>query len=209
MKKIYFVLPIIATFLVFMGVETQMNFATEELSPSNTGKTSEEKALPLSGTKKILVAYYSRTGNTREIASQIHKSVGGDIFEIQTVEPYPEDYEEVKKKAAQEQESGYKPALKAKIKNLKSYDLVFIGYPIWWGTIPPPVKTFLSEYDFSGKTIVPFCTHGGSSLGRSVTAVSELCPKSTVLDGMAFWGRDAKTAQNEVSEWLHKIKMTK
>ena len=98
MKKIYFLLPIIATFLVFMGVETQMNFATEELSPSNTGKTSEEKALPLSGTKKILVAYYSRTGNTREIASQIHKSVGGDIFEIQTVEPYPEDYEEVKKK---------------------------------------------------------------------------------------------------------------
>jgi flavodoxin len=183
--------------------------SSEDFSLSNTGNASEEELLPLSGTKKILVAYFSHSGNTREIANQIHKSVGGDIFEIQAVKPYPDDYEAVKKQARQEQDSGYKPALKTKIENIKSYDLVFIGYPIWWGTIPAPVRTLLSEYDFSGKAIAPFCTHGGSGLGRSVTDISTLCPKSTLLDGVAIWGRDVKTAQNKVSEWLRKIKITK
>jgi flavodoxin len=160
-------------------------------------------------TKKILVAYFSHSGNTREIANQIHKSVGGDIFEIQAVKPYPHDYDAVVQQARQELDSGYKPELKTKVKNIKSYDLVFIGYPVWWGTFPAPVKTFLSEYDFSGKTIAPFCTHEGSGLGRSATDISKLCTKSTVLDGVAIRGRDVKTAQNKVSEWLRKIKITK
>ena len=159
--------------------------------------------------KKILVAYFSHSGNTREIANQIHKSVGGDIFEIQSVKPYPDDYDAVVKQARQELDSGYKPALKTKVENIKSYDLVFIGYPNWCSTFPAPVKTFLSEYDFSGKTIVPFCTHEGSGLGRSVTDISKLCPKSTLLDGFAIRGSDVKTAQNKVSEWLRKIKITK
>jgi len=144
-----------------------------------------------------------------KLTNQIHKFAGGDIFEIQVVETYPEDYEEVKKRAMQEQESGYKPSLKTKIENIDSYDLIFIGYPIWWGTIPAPIKSFLSQYDLSGKTIVPFCTHGGSGLGRSVADISELCPKATVLEGKATRAGDAKTAQNEVSEWLRKINVTK
>jgi len=160
-------------------------------------------------TKKILVAYFSHSGNTREIANQIHKSMSGDIFEIQAVKPYPHDYDAVVKQAKQELDSGYKPALKTAIENIKSYDLVFIGYPIWWGTIPAPVKTFLSEYDLSGKTIVPFCTHEGSSLGRSVTDISKLCPKSNLRDGVAIWGRDVKTEQNTVPGWLEKIKIMK
>jgi flavodoxin len=192
-----------------MGVPNQMNFAAEECNLSNTGNTNEEEALPLSGTKKILVAYFSHSGNTREIATQIHKIVGGDIFEIQAVKPYPKDYDEVVKQAKQELDSGYKPALKTKAENIKSYDLVFIGYSIWWGTFPAPVKTFLLEYDFSGKTIVPFSTHGGSGLGRSVTDISKLCPRSTLLDAVAIWGRDVKTAQNMVSKWVRKIKITK
>ncbi len=159
--------------------------------------------------EKILVGYFSHSGNTREIANKIHKNVGGDIFEIKAVKPYPDDYDAVVKQAKQELDSGYKPALKTKIENIKSYDLVFIGYPIWWGTFPAPVKTFLSEYGFSGKTIVPFCTHEGSGLGRSVSDISKLCPKSTLLDSIAIWGRDVKSAQNEVSEWLQKIKITK
>jgi len=156
------------------------------------------------GRKKVLIVYYSRSGNTREIANQIHKSVGGDFFEIQVVKPYPEDYEEVKKIAMQEQQSGFKPALKTKVENFWSYDVIFVGTPIWWGTIAAPVKSFLSEYDFSGKTIVPFTTHGGSGLGRSVADISKLCPNSILLDGIAIWGRNVKTAQNEVSEWLQK-----
>jgi len=160
-------------------------------------------------TNKILVVYFSHSGNTREIANQIHKSAGGDIFEIQAINPYPHDYDAIVQQARQELDSGYKPAVKTKMENIKSYDLVFIGYPIWWGTVPAPVRTFLSEYDFSGKTIVPFCTHEGSGLGRSATDISKLCPKSALLDGVAIRGRDVKTAQNKVSEWLRKITITK
>jgi flavodoxin len=159
--------------------------------------------------KKILVVYFSHSGNTREIANQIHKSVSGDIFEIQAVKPYPHDYDAAVKQARQELDSGYKPALKTKIENIKSYDLFFIGYPIWWGTVPAPVRTFLSEYDFSGKTIAPFCTHEGSGLGRSIADVSNSCPQSTLLDGVAIRGREVKTAQNKVSVWLRKITVTK
>jgi flavodoxin len=146
-------------------------------------------------TNKILLAYFSHSGNTREIANQIHKSVGGDIFEIQAVKPYPHDYDTVVQQARQELDSGYKPVLKTKLEDIKSYDLVFVGSPNWWGTIPAPVRVF--------------CTHAGSGLGRSVTDISKLCPKSTLLDGVAIWGRDVKTAQNTVSGWLRRIKITK
>jgi len=156
---------------------------------------------------KTLVAYFSRTGNTREIANQIHEKFGGDIFKIQTVNPYPSNYNECVEQAKQELEKGYRPELKTMVKNIESYDVVFIGYPIWWGTMPMAVATFLSEYDLSGKTIVPFCTHEGSGLGRSDKDITKLCPKSTILDGIAVWGRDAKTAQNEVSERLRELEM--
>lgn len=189
-------LPVTAAFLILLGVSVQMNYAAEE-------------AMSLSGTKKILVAYFSHSGNTREIANQIHKIVGGDIFEIQSVKPYPKDYNSVVKQARQELDSGYKPELKTKVDTIKSYDVIFIGYPNWWSTIPAPVKTFLSEYDLSGKTVVPFCTHGGGGLGRSVADISKLCPKSTLLDSFAILGANAKTSQSDVSEWLRKIKIMK
>jgi flavodoxin len=159
-------------------------------------------------TEKILVAYFSHSGNTREIANQIHRNVGGDIFEIQSVMPYPHNYDAVVEQAKQELKSGHKPALKTKMENIKSYDLVFIGYPNWCSTVPAPVRTFLLEYDFSGKTVVPFCTHEGSGLGRSASDISKLCPKSTLLDGIAIRGSDVKTAQNKIYEWLEKIKIT-
>ncbi len=159
--------------------------------------------------KKTLITYYSHTGNTREIANQIHMNIGGDIFEIQGVKRYPDDYEEHKKQAKEELASEHKPSLNTKIENIRSYDLIFIGYPIWWGTFPAPIRTFLSEYDLSRKTVVPFCTHLGSGLGRSVKDIAALCPNSTILDGLAVWGKDAKTAQNDVSEWLRKIKIMK
>ncbi|WXG42255.1 MAG: flavodoxin [Candidatus Freyarchaeum deiterrae] len=164
----------------------------------NTSSTEENN---------ILVAYFSHSGNTRVIATQIHESVGGDIFEIVSVDPYPSDYDEVVEQARKELREEYRPKLKTKVENMKSYNVVFIGHPNWWGTIPMPVATFLSEYDFSGKTIVPFCTHEGSRQGRSVTDIKKLCPQSTILDGLAVRGGDVKNAQNEVSKWLRKIGM--
>ncbi len=167
-----------------------------------------EEAPALSGSKKILVAYFSHSGNTREIANQIHKGAGGDIYEIQSVKPYPDDYDATVKRARQELDSGDRPALKMKVANIESYDLVFIGYPCWWGTIPAPVRTFLSEDDLSGKTIAPFCTHEGSGLGRSVAEISKLCPRSTLLDAVAIRGSDVRTAHKKVFDWLRKIKVT-
>jgi len=102
--------------------------------------------------KNILVAYFSYSGNTREIANQIHKSAGGDIFEIQSAKPYPDDYDAVVAQAKQELKSGHKPALKTNVENIESHDLIFIGYPNWCSTITAPVMAFLSQYDFSGKT---------------------------------------------------------
>jgi flavodoxin len=171
-------------------------------------KVFVHSATPCESAKKIHVAYFSHSGNTLEIANQIHENVDGDIFEIVTVDPYPSDYNKVVKQAKQEQESGYKPTLKTKIENIESYEVVFIGYPNLCGTIPRPVATFLSEYDLSGKTIVPFCTHEGSCLGRSITDLTKLCRQSTILDGLAVRGRDVKNAQIEVSKWLRKIAMT-
>lgn len=155
----------------------------------------------------ILVVYFSHSGNTRVIANQIHEKVGGDNFEIVTVNPYPTDYDAVVDQAKQEQEDNYRPELATEVKDIDSYDVVFVGYPNWWGTMPMPVFTFLEEYDFSGKTIIPFCTHEGSGLGRSVEDITTICPQSTIQKGLAIRGSSIETAQDDVSKWLHEIGM--
>lgn len=161
-------------------------------------------AAPATG-RKVLVVYYSRSGNTREVASQIHQALGGDIVEIQTVSPYPADYKETTTQAKQELESGFKPPITTKIADIASYDVVFVGSPNWWGTIATPVMTFLTEHDLSGKTIAPFITHEGSALGRSAADIGKLCPKANILEGLAVRGKSAKSAQDDVAAWLRKL----
>lgn len=153
----------------------------------------------------MLVAYFSHSGNTRVVAGQIRDIVGGDTFEIVAVDPYPADYDEAVERARKELDGKCRPKLKTRVKSMESYDVVFIGYPNWWGTIPMPVASFLSDYDFSRKTIAPYCTHEGSRLGRSVEHITELCPKSIVRDGLAIRGRDVKNVRKEVAEWLRRI----
>ena len=150
-----------------------------------------------------LTAYFSHSGNTRVVANQIHETTGGEIFEIVPVDPYPQEYNAVVEQARKELDQDYMPPLKMKVENMDSYDLVFIGYPNWWGTIPRPVAAFLLEYDFSGKTIAPFCTHEGSGLGRSVADIEKLCPGATVLGGLAVRGSSVKRSQENVNNWLH------
>ncbi|MBN2266873.1 MAG: hypothetical protein JW725_00835 [Candidatus Babeliaceae bacterium] len=174
---------------------------------SKTLSSSPKEQPPISTRKEILIAYFSHSGNTREIANQIHKNVGGDIFEIVTVKPYPSDYNKVVNQARQELKDDYKPELKTKVENMQSYNVVLIGYPNWCSTIPMPVAKFLSEYDFSGKTIVPFCTHEGSRLGRSVIDIAKICPMSNISDGLEIRGSEVRNAQRKVSEWLRKIRM--
>lgn len=156
--------------------------------------------LPVIDPDKMLVAYFSRSGTTRTIAKLIQEKMGCDIFEIVPVDPYPSNYNQCVDQAKKELNAQLRPALKTRVENMNAYDLVFIGYPNWWGTIPMPVATFLTSYDLSGANIAPFCTHGGGGLGRSVKDISKLCQQSTVLEGLAL--RRAGSAQNDVSRWL-------
>ena len=155
--------------------------------------------------EKILIVYFSHTGNTREIAKKIHMNIGGDLIKIETIEKYPEDHSEILEQARKEITEGYKPALKTKIENIKEYTVLFIGYPNWWGTIPTPVSAFLAECDLSGKTIAPFCTHGTGGLARTVEAIKKACPDSEVLDALGISNSRVYEAESEVSEWLSHI----
>ncbi len=151
---------------------------------------------------KILIVYFSHTGNTRQIAEQIHRFVGGDLIEIETIDKYPADHSEILEQARKEINAGYQPALKTKIENIKDYTVLFLGYPNWWGTIATPVSAFLEKHDLSEKTIAPFCTHGTGGLARTVEAVKKMCPDSKVLDALGITNSRVHEAESEVSEWL-------
>ena len=153
----------------------------------------------------ILIVYYSRSGNTRAIANLIHQEVGGTLHEIQPEVPYPSSYNAAVDQAKKEIQAGYRPALQSTLDQVESYDTVFVGSPNWWSTIAPPVATFLSEHDWSGKTIVPFCTHGGGGLGRIGQDIAKLCPQSTILSGLEIYGSGTGNVQAKVSAWLRNI----
>jgi flavodoxin len=157
---------------------------------------------------KILIAYFSWGGNTREMAKQIQRQTGGDLFEITTVKPYPKDYDECVDVAKKEQQANARPALAAEVKNMADYDTVFVGYPNWWGTMPMALFTFLEKYDLSGKTLVPFCTHGGGRWGRSLNDLKKLCPDATTLQGLEISGGMVRRSKDDVTKWLQKIGIT-
>lgn len=154
--------------------------------------------------KKVLIAYFSWSGNTKIIARQLHQLVGGDIFEIQRSEDYPAIYNTVLNIAKKEIRCGDKPELKDKLASIEKYSTVFIGFPNWWNTFPAPVLTFLSEYDFSGKTIIPFCTHGGSGIGESVANIVKQCPKADVHNALSIYGNDVNKCNAVVEKWVNK-----
>ena len=155
--------------------------------------------------EKILIVYFSHTGNTRKIAEQIHRNIGGDLIEIETIDEYPADHSVILEQARKEINTGYKPALKTKIEGIDEYTVFFLGYPNWWGTIPTPVSALLAEYDLSGKTIAPFCTHGTGGLARTVEAIKKICPGSKVLDALGISNNRVHEAESEVLGWLSHI----
>lgn len=172
--------------------------------------------------KKILVVYLSRTGNTKAIAEIIQANVGGTLVALELEKPYPTDYQTTVQQVASENESGYLPPLKTKIDSIENYDVVFVGFPTWGMKLPPPMKSFLKQYDLGSKTIIPFNTNAGYGIGSSFQTVKELCSKSKVLDGFEIKGgverdgqllviKDAKRkeAETKVKNWLQKIKMVK
>ena len=164
----------------------------------------------------ILIAYYSRRGqnyvngdikdlprgNTELIAEMIQKHVGGELFEIDTVKQYPIDYTECTLVAKDELHQKARPELKKYLDDIDQFDVIYLGYPCWWGLPPMAVFTFLEHYDWSGKIIRPFSTHEGSGLGGSISRIKKACPNSTVGTGLAIHGADAARSEAAVANWL-------
>ena len=154
---------------------------------------------------KALVVYFSVTGNTKALAETVAETTGADIVEIVPETPYTSEdinYNNDNCRANKEQnDDSARPAIANKIENIDDYDTVYLGYPIWWGTMPKIINTFLESYDLSGKTIMPFCTSGGSGIGTSVSAIKDVCPGADVKDG--FRG-SSSTASEEVRAWIEK-----
>lgn len=171
------------------------------LAGCNKAAKTEEPVKPESD---ILVAYFSATGTTRVVARTIADITGGDLYEIKPKKPYTNDdidYNEENSRATREQsDKTVRPEIDGSIENFDRYKTVFIGHPIWWGEEPRIIDTFVEKYDLSGKTVIDFCTSGGSSIEKSENNLKALCPDSTnLLDGKRF---DASADKAAVEEWI-------
>ena len=155
---------------------------------------------------KILIVYYTHTGNTEGFANQIKKLVGGDLFRIEEVNKYPPSYQDVLKVSKVEIQNDIKPPIEKLVENIDQYEIVFIGTPNWYGTMAPPVATFISSHDFSGKKIIPFTTHGGGGEQRCLVDITEMCSPAIVLEGYAIYGSPDATSKSRILMWLKKLK---
>lgn len=140
--------------------------------------------LALKENPKILIAYYSYSGNTKKVAEAIKQNIGGDLFEIKTEGEYPQDYSAMVQQAKKEIAAVYRPKLLNKVDDMAQYDVVFIGSPNWWGTITPQVSSFVETYDMAGKVVVPFVTHGGGGKQNTVDDLKAQCKGCKVSDSV-------------------------
>ena len=170
------------------------------------------------GGNNVLIAYFSRAGenwevgyvdkgNTAVIADYISEKIDADVFEITPVDPYPESYDETLTRVQSERDNNARPEFNGEITNFDQYDTVFLGYPIWYGGLPMIMYTFLEEYDMSGKTVIPFSTHGGSGWGSTLSELNTLCPGAEFVDGFSTAGTNARSAQSEVNSWLEGLNL--
>lgn len=217
MKKIIsMVVMFVASALSIVSCANNNTTATNE-----TSKNKENNMSTSISSKKTLVVFFSHTGenygvgnisegNTHIIAKMIAEATGGSLFEIVPEKEYPHDsYDEVVEIAKQEKAQKARPAIKDDVK-VEDYDVIFIGYPNWWGDMPMPVYTFLEKHDWTGKVVVPFCTHEGSGLSSTEKYIAEACKGATVAKGLAVRGATAQNnheqARKSVNSWIEKLK---
>ena len=179
------------------------------IDPNTTNEKGKQGTTSLDSSK-VLVVYFSQSGNTQKLAKLISDRVGGDFVRIETVQTYPTEYNELADFAKNERDNNIKPELKDLGINIDDYDTIFIGYPIWWYQMPMPMYTFFDTYNFDGKTIVPFNTHEGSGNGGTYDDIAELEPKATVLEGLPIRGGDmANDQSSKVDNWLKELGFNK
>lgn len=201
----------------------ELSTAVAEDSPA----TGDQQSAELSETPRILIAYFTWAdntvvenpgavdvdastsasvlvpGNAAKIAGWIQQEVGGDLHAIVVTEPYSSDYDECLDRAADEKAENARPALSTHVSNMEDYDIVFLGFPNWWYTLPMPVLSFVDEYDFSGKTIVPFCTHGTGGLASTIRDLTATLPDDvTILDAIGVYRPDVDSSRPAVQEWV-------
>ena len=209
------------------AVEGTATEAVEEDSTADTASPAQQDTQQETAQSNILIAYFSMPedidtngidadsgasvvvdegevlGNVQYMAQIIEENTDGELFRIETTEQYPLDHDPLVDQAAQEQDDDARPELSTHIENLDQYDTIFLGYPNWWGDMPQALYTFLEEYDFSGKTIIPFCPHGGSGFSGTESTIAEIQPDATVSeDGLTIPRDDVADCEEEVIEWL-------
>ena len=188
---------------------------TSDESASPSENEPDQSSDETTSGSNILVAYFSlageqyevgviEKGNTEIVAEMIADATGADTFKIESTEEYPTTYDGLLDVSRQEEDNP--PEIAGTVDNMDNYDTIFLGYPIWWGDTPTIIKVFLQSYDFSGKTIIPFCTHGGSGLAGTDRTIGELCPDSTIGKSLAIRGstaqNDQDSAKESVTKWL-------
>ena len=149
----------------------------------------------------VLVVYFSHTGTTREVSNYLHGIVGGDLIEIEPVDPYPAGYSDALDPAKQEQRDNARPAIANSIDDFDKYETIYLGYPIWWGTTPMIINTFLESYDFSGKIVLPYATSGGTGISKSIEDIRNEIPNADVKDGLLV------KSNEDISPWLENLGM--
>lgn len=178
--------------------------------PSETQASTAPASAPEASAEEggTLVAYFSWSGNTRQMAEAIAQQTDADLFEIATVTPYTDDYNTLLDVAQQEQREDARPELNAQVEDWDHYDTIFVGYPNWWSDAPMAVYTFLESYDFTGKTLIPFNTSASGGFGRSLTGIADSVAGATILDGLALTESELGDVQNRVTTWLNDLGLT-
>ncbi|MEG1210879.1 MAG: flavodoxin [Leclercia sp.] len=177
-----------------------LTLANVSLTSAATGTAN------ITGSSRILVAYFSRSGNTRVIAGVIHRSQKTDLFAIEPATPYPEDYFQTVEQAKNERARGIKPPLKNSVAAIERYETVYLGFPVWGTSMPPVVQTFLSSHNFAGKLLIPFITHGGYGKGNSDDMLASLAPAARREKPLVIECDQEKRTTETVTDWLETIR---
>ena len=219
MKKIYSLIMAFTLLLTFTACSNNTNDESSSSAQQQSGTpdsisadksdNQNDSSTPAVTGSKSLVIYFSWSGNTENVAKSIQSQTDSDIFEIVPATPYSDDYDTVVDWAQEEQRSKARPAISGTIKNIADYDVIYVGFPNWWGDMPMILYTFFDTYDLSSKTIALFCTSGGSGLSGTVNEVKSLEPNATVTEGLHIGSGSSSNPDKAVSEWLNDIGLAK
>lgn len=215
MKKMICALMVLAMLIGVTGAYAEEQTASPRILVAYLSRAGENYNVgePREGSASAAYAGYVEKGNTAIMAALIAEMTGGDLFEITTVTPYPDDYAAMLQVVQEEIDSDARPELASTVENMADYDVIFIGYPIWHGRLPQAIFTFMESYDLAGKTVIPFNTHEGSGQSGTQSVIASALPTSTVMQGLAIQGKTAQEDERRTRElltaWLEELEISK